>query len=72
MGSRCKRPDFTQTLMLCPGVSHDGYGCSAGIYDFCIDDCQRLLRSFSSEHVKGSDVRACKDDRVTSRIALLC
>ena len=69
--SRRKRPGMIDMLMLRPDISDDGYGCLAGVYDFCIDDRQRFLRSFSIEHGQGSNVRACKDDRVTWTIVLL-
>lgn len=65
MSSICKRPGITDPLTLHPGVSDDGYGCTADAYDFCIDDCQRFVCSFSTEYGQGGNVRACKDDRVT-------
>ena len=66
-----REPDIADILTLHPGVSDDGCGCAAGVYDFCINRCQRFLCSFSTEYGQGSNVRACKDDRVTGTIALL-
>ena len=62
--SRCQRPGITDMLMLHPGVSGNGYGCTTGVHDFRIDCCQRVLRLLSTEYGQGSNVRACKDDRV--------
>ena len=64
MSSRCTRLGITDMLMLHPGVSDDGYGCTANVHDFCIECSQRLLCSFSTKSGQGSNVRACKDDRV--------
>lgn len=54
-----------------PDISDDGCGCIAGVYDFCTDDCSRILCPFSTECWQGSSFRACEDDRVTRTIALV-
>ena len=59
-------------LMLHPDISDDGYGCIADIYDFRVDSCQRLLRSFGPEYGKGSSVGPCENDRITRSIRLAC
>lgn len=64
MSSRCKRPANTNMGIFCSGFRGDRYGCTAGLYDFCIKCCQRVLRSLSIEYGQGSSVRAGKDDRV--------
>lgn len=71
MSYRCERPGFTDILILYPGVSDDGYRCTASIHDLGIDDCQRLLCSFGTPPRQGSNVRACKDDRFTWTVVLL-
>lgn len=65
MSNRCKKPGITNTLMLHTGVSDDGYGCTADVYDFRVDGCQRLLCSFSTKYWQRSNVRACENDRIT-------
>ena len=59
-------------LMLQLDISDDGYGCIANIYDFRVDSCQRLLRSFSAEYGQGSNVRPCENDGVTRSIGSPC
>ena len=64
MSSRCQRPANTNMGISCSGFRGDGYGRTTGVYDFCTDCCQRVLRPLSIEYGQGSSVRAGKDDRV--------
>ena len=43
------RSGITDMLMYQPGISDDGYGCIASVYDLCVDNCERVLRSFSTK-----------------------
>ena len=69
MDERYKRSGVTNILMHSPGVSDDGYDCTAKLYGRCVDERQRLLCPFGTELEQGSNVWACKDDRVTRTIA---
>ena len=59
------RSGITDMLMYQPGISDDGHGCITRVYDLCVDNCERVLRSFSTKSWRGGNVRACKVDRVT-------
>ena len=49
MSSRCKRLALIDVLMLHSGVSDDGHGCTARVYDLCTECCERLLRPLCIE-----------------------
>ena len=71
MSSICKTSRRANMQMQRPDISHDGCGCIASVHDLCINDCSRVLCSFSTECWHGSSFRACEDDRVTGSIALV-